>query len=265
MKETPSLYLGVDIGASAAKAVILDAFRQLRGTAVVPSGMDFRLAGENAVKLALSEAGIAMGNIKRAVSTGYGRRNVAFAEFTRTEISCHALGAHHFFPDAITVVDIGGQDNKIIQLAEDGRRLGFVMNRRCAAGTGAFLEEIARRIGIHLSEMEQLARRSRVDVEIGSFCTVFSLTEILGMIRDGVAIPDIVKAAFRSVVKRLTEMAPLTGRIVATGGVVAHNPIMVELLAETAGITVQPPPNPQFAGAIGAAIFAIKGPTDAQH
>lgn len=258
-----SFYLGVDIGASAAKAVILDTSRRLRGKGIVPSGMNFHLAGENAVKLACSEAGTRMGNIKRAVSTGYGRRNVDFVHFTRTEISCHALGACHFFPGALTVIDIGGQDNKIIQLAEDGRRLGFTMNRKCAAGTGAFLEEIARRIGIPICEMEKLARQSRVALEIGSFCTVFSLTEILGMIRDGVAVPDIVKAAFRSVVKRLTEMAPLDGRIVATGGVVAHNPIIVELLTETTGATVKTPPDPQFAGAIGAALFAIKGPTDA--
>jgi len=130
------------------------------------------------------------------------------------------------------------------------------MNRKCAAGTGAFLDEIARRIGVGLEEMEGLARQSTQRVEIGSFCTVFSATEILALIRRGVLVPDIVKGAFRSVVKRVTEMDPLGGTVVATGGVVAHNPTIVALLSEAIGAEVKTPPHPQLAGAYGAALYA---------
>ena len=166
-----------------------------------------------------------------AVATGYGRKNVHFPCLTKTEISCHARGAFHYFPEAITVVDIGGQDSKIIKLGPDGRCLDFKMNRKCAAGTGAFLEEIAGRIDLSLSELEGLARQSPTDVKLSSFCTVFCFTEILALIRRGIAVPDIVKAIFNAIVQRVTEMDVLSGKIVATGGVVAYNPTVAELLA----------------------------------
>jgi predicted CoA-substrate-specific enzyme activase len=156
----------------------------------------------------------------------------------------------------MTIIDIGGQDNKIIRVADDGGRIDFKMNRKCAAGTGAFLEEIARRIEVPLGEMEGLARQSTELIELGSFCTVFTATEILALVRRGAAVTDIVKGAFRAVAKRVIEMAPLDGALVATGGVVAHNPIVVELLTEMTGVPVETPPDPQFSGALGAALFA---------
>jgi (R)-2-hydroxyacyl-CoA dehydratese activating ATPase len=251
------LFAGVDVGAAATKAALVDAQGRLAGKGVVPSGMDFVEASEAARDLALAEAGAKAEDIVRAVATGYGRKNVAFAGSSKTEIACHARGAHFAFPEAITIIDIGGQDNKIIKLDAAGNRLDFRMNRKCAAGTGAFLDEIARRIGVRIEEMEALARLSTERVEIGSFCTVFSATEILALVRRGVKVPDIVKGAFRSVVKRVTEMDPLEGKVVATGGVVAHNPTIVALLCEAIGRPVLTPPAPQLAGAIGAALYAI--------
>jgi len=250
------VYAGIDVGASATKAALIDAEAALVGRAVLPSGVDFAAAGETALAEALKAAGASMEDVARSVSTGYGRKNVALATSTKTEIACHARGAHFFFPTAITVVDIGGQDNKIIRLDAAGNRLDFKMNRKCAAGTGAFLEEIARRIGVRVEEMEALAERSTRRVEIGSFCTVFSATEILALARRGAAVPDIVKGAFRSVVKRVAEMDPLEGEVIATGGVVAHNPTIVELLSEIIGSEVRTPPHPQLAGAFGAALYA---------
>jgi predicted CoA-substrate-specific enzyme activase len=251
------VYAGIDVGAAATKVALLDAAGVLVGMAVLPSGMDFAEAGRLGLEEALRAAGAAAGDVVRAVSTGYGRKNVGIADTAKTEIACHARGAHFFFPTAITVVDIGGQDNKIIKLDAAGNRLDFKMNRKCAAGTGAFLEEIARRIGIRIEEMEALARQSTQHVEIGSFCTVFSATEILALVRRGALVPDIVKGAFRSVVKRVTEMDQLADKIVATGGVVAHNPMIVALLAEAVGSEVSTPPNPQLTGAYGAALFAM--------
>ncbi len=258
-----ALYLGVDLGASATKAVVIDAGCLVLGKAVVATGMDFATAGGKSAALALAEAGYRLGDIRFTVATGYGRKNLDFAGAARTEISCHGRGAYHYFPEAITVVDIGGEDNKIIKIGADGRRLDFLMNRKCAAGTGAFLEEIARRLDVPMGELEALARQSSVEVEIGSFCTVFSAAEVLVKMRRGVKVPDIVKAALRSVVRRITEMEVLSGRIVATGGVVAHLPTIVELLGAATGVQILTPPEPQLAGAMGAALFALEESTDA--
>jgi len=252
-----SLFAGIDVGSAATKAVIVDGQGAVLGAALRPSGMDFAEAGRAAFEAALAEAGASEDRVRAVVSSGYGRRNVAFATASRTEIACHARGAHHRFPEALTIIDIGGQDNKIIKVDANGNRLDFKMNRKCAAGTGAFLEEIARRMGVAIEEMEPLARQSTEVVEIGSFCTVFSATEILALVRRGAKIQDIALGAFRSVVKRVTEMDPLAGAVVATGGVVAHNPIVVELLSETAGREVRTPPEPQFSGALGAALYAV--------
>jgi predicted CoA-substrate-specific enzyme activase len=250
------LFAGIDVGAAATKVALIDAGGGLVGSAIVASGVDFAAAGEEALAAALGAAGAGRADVSRAIATGYGRKNVGFAAAAKTEIACHARGAHAFFPAAITVVDIGGQDNKIIKLDAAGNRLEFKMNRKCAAGTGAFLDEIARRLGVRIEEMEGLARQSTERVEIGSFCTVFAATEILALARRGALAADIVKGAFRSVVKRVTEMDPLAGTIVATGGVVAHNPTIVALLSEAVGSPVRTPPHPQLTGAHGAALFA---------
>jgi len=227
--------------------------------------MDFASASAAAFKAALEEADAVAGDVAYGVSTGYGRRNVAFTQETKTEIACHARGAYYHFPGAMSIIDIGGQDNKVIEVDAKGNRIDFKMNRKCAAGTGAFLEEIARRMDVPIEEMERLARESTEHVEIGSFCTVFSATEILALIRRGVKRPDIARGAFRSVVKRVTEMASFAGTVVATGGVVAHNPIVVEILGEAIGREVKTPPDPQFAGAFGAALYAadqMDGPAE---
>lgn len=252
------LFAGVDVGASATKVVVVDQDGQVLGKAVCPTRMDFVLASKKALEEALLEAREVRSDLSCVVSTGYGRKNVEFSNASKTEIACHARGAYHSFPEAITIVDIGGQDNKIIKVAADGTRVDFKMNRKCAAGTGAFLEEIAVRIGVGVQEMEGLAAMSTEHVEIGSFCTVFSATEILALVRRGVNVPDIVKGAFRSVVRRIMEMDTLSGKVVVTGGVVAHNPIVIELLSEATGAQVLSPNEPQFSGAMGAALYAIE-------
>jgi len=173
-----------------------------------------------------------------------------------TEIACHGRGAHWHFRERITVIDIGAQDSKVIHLDAEGRRLAFKMNRKCAAGTGAFIEEIAHRLGLDVSEMNALAEQSTRDVPLGSFCTVFAATEVLAKIRAGEAVADIVRGAFTSVVKRVVEMDRVTGQLVLTGGVVAHNPCLGRLLGEAFNTEARMPPDPQLAGAFGAALFA---------
>ena len=247
---------GIDIGASAAKLVLIDAEGRIVGKALRNSGVDYARSAEACLADALAEAGLPRERVARTVSTGYGRGNVAWADDRRTEIACHARGAYHHFRRALTVIDIGAQDSKVIHLDAEGRRRNFKMNRKCAAGTGAFLEEIAYRLDLKVGMLNGLAEQSTKDVALGSFCTVFAATEILEKIRAGERVEDIVRGAFRSVVQRIREMEAVEGALVITGGVAAHNPLLVRLLGEAFGSEAHVPPEPQFAGAFGAALFA---------
>ena len=250
-------FCGVDIGASTAKLVILDANADVVAKSMRPSGVDYARAAREILDDALGLAGLTEADIRRSVSTGYGRDNVPWTDGRMTEIACHGRGAWFHFRRKITVIDIGAQDSKVIHLDDRGRRTGFKMNRKCAAGTGSFLDEIALRLALPVSELNGLAQRSTKDVALGSFCTVFTATEILAKIRAGERVEDIVKGAFRSIVKRMTEMDTVDGAVVMTGGVVAHNPYLTTLVGEHFGQSVLVPPAPQHTGALGAALFAV--------
>ena len=258
------VYVGLDIGASRTKVAVADSQRRMIGHAVRKSGTDFTVTAAACLDESLAMAGASRGDIANAVSTGYGRANVEFVTAqTKTEIGCLAKGCYHRFPEAITIIDIGGQDNKVIKIDADGRRSGFKMNRKCAAGTGAFLEEMSARLDIPLEEMDGLARKATEMVKLGSYCTVFSATEVLENIRYGKKVTDIVKGIFYSVVSRILEMDSPTERVVMTGGVVAHNPYIVEMAQEMIGRPILLPELPQLAGAFGAALYALDGKGDA--
>jgi predicted CoA-substrate-specific enzyme activase len=250
-----TLYCGVDIGASATKVVLVDGEGEVKARVVRHSGVDYAATSRACFEEAIGSAGVE--TVARTISTGYGRRNVEFADDTLTEIHCHAVGCHHLVPGAITVVDIGGQDNKVVRIEDTGRRLDFKMNRKCAAGTGAFIEEMAVRLGIGLEEMADLATGTDQAVRLSSFCTVFAKTEILAHLRQGVPVEEIVRGAYHSVINRVVEMDPLDGRVVMTGGVVAHHPTIADILAERLGREITVPPWPQFTGALGAALSAL--------
>lgn len=250
-------YVGVDVGASRTKVVLLDSRKQLIGFHVKKSGTDYSSTATECLEASLQMAGRSEADIVNVVSTGYGRANVPYSRETKTEIGCHAKGSYLYFPMAITIIDIGGQDNKIIKLDEAGRRTGFKMNRKCAAGTGAFLEEMASRLDIPLDEMDSLARQSTDMVKLGSFCTVFSATEVLENIRKGKKVADIVKGVFFSMICRVLEMDSLTEKVVMTGGVVANNPHIVTMTEELIGRKILVSKYPQLAGAIGAALYAM--------
>jgi len=249
-------FVGIDIGSTTAKAVIIDCEGAILAQIVERSGYDFAVVAGDVFAAVLQLANLQRESVVGIVSTGYGRRNVDFADQQRTEIFCHARGVHHYFPEPVTVVDIGGQDNKVIHLGPNGERLSFTMNRKCAAGTGAFIEEIAYRLDLPLSDLNRMAEKAENEVTIGSFCTVFSCTEILGMARRGIPVADIIKGVFRSVVKRVAEMDTLDGKVVMTGGVVEHNPIVGRMLGEVLGRSVEIPLHPQVIGALGAALIA---------
>jgi len=255
---TKKIYAGIDIGSSRTKVVLLNEEKKMIGFSVKKSGSDFSKTANECLKESLLMANAKKEDIIKTVSTGYGRKNVEYADFTKTEIGCHAKGCYHYFPFAINIIDIGGQDNKIIKLDANGKRTSFKMNRKCAAGTGAFLEEMAMRLDIKIEEMNTLAESSENMVKIGSYCTVFSATEVLEKIREGKKVQDLVKGLFLSVIKRVLEMDSLEDRIVMTGGVVAHNPLIAKMTGERLGVEILMADYPQLTGAVGAALYAIE-------
>ncbi len=246
-------YAGIDIGSCTTKAVVIDVDGNITGSYVCQSGIDYPRVAREALEAALRST---EWDRTPVVVTGYGRRSVDFATAVKTEIACHARGGYSYFPRAMTLIDIGGQDNKVIRLDTQGRRLDFKMNRKCAAGTGAFIEEIAARMAVPLEEMDSLARRAKKRVKISSYCTVFALTEILGLIRNGASMEELARGIFESVVDRVMEMVLLPDFTILCGGVVAHNSIVVDIFRERVTGEVAVPPFPQLTGAYGAALFA---------
>jgi predicted CoA-substrate-specific enzyme activase len=251
-------YCGIDIGAGATKLVLIDENARALAKTVRRSGVDYAEAAERCLAEGLEAARLARDDVVRSLSTGYGRHNVPWADEAMTEIACHGKGAWHHAQQAVTVIDIGAQDSKVIHLDAEGRRVRFKMNRKCAAGTGAFLEEISYRLDVPLGDLNDLAERSTKDVALSSFCTVFAATEILERIRAGEQVEDIIKGAFRSVVQRLQEMDTVDGRLVMTGGVVEHNPLLATLVGEAFGAQAVVPPDAQHVGAFGAALYAME-------
>jgi predicted CoA-substrate-specific enzyme activase len=252
-----ALYAGIDAGSSATKCMLLDGRGEPRGHCVAPSGFDYREAAEAALTGALAEGGQPRERIAGCVSTGYGRDAVSIAGRRVTEITCHARGAREWYPDVRAIVDIGGQDTKVIWLDAVGRMADYRMNAKCAAGTGTFLESIAHKLGVPLREIDALAMRSGAATVVNSYCTVFAGTEVIERIKAGEPREDISMGLFRSIAARVFEMlATRDGPLAATGGVVAHCRAMVRALEEACQTRVLLPPLPQFAGAYGAALLA---------
>ncbi len=229
------------------------------GSGVADQGVEQEALARRLFEDVLARAGIARNRVSRIVATGYGRNNVGFADTTITEITCHAVGVRHLVPDAMTIIEIGGQDSKLIRLNSRGAVQDFAMNDRCAAGTGCFLEMVARRLGISLSDLGQLAARSTKAAAISSMCAVFAETEIVGLLASGTAPEDIVAGVMTAVASRVAAMAGRTilPPVVFTGGV-ALIPRMAEALASVLKHPVSLSPEPQLTGAVGAAILASR-------
>lgn len=252
-----ALYVGIDAGSSATKCVVLDDRENLLGHHVVSSGFSYEEAADIVLEQALFMAERGREEIAACISTGYGREHVGLAHRNLTEITCHARGARQWYPQVRNIIDIGGQDTKIIRLNERGRMADYRMNAKCAAGTGTFLESIALRLGMPLADIDELAMRSKTPMVLNSYCTVFAGTEVLECIKAGKPRDDISMGLFRSIASRIYEMiASHDGPVAATGGVVAHCRAMVRALEERLETKVLLPPHPQLAGAYGAALLA---------
>lgn len=252
-------YAGIDVGTSYIKTVIINKKFEIISSFIEQSSPNLQKSINASFINALNNGNVSRDDINRIVSTGFGRKNVRFMDDVKTEISSHAKGAYHYFPKKITIVDIGGQDVKIIKTSKFGKIMGFKMNRKCAAGTGSFLEEIAFKLNIPLNKLNDLAAKSDNNTDLNSFCTVFASTEILKRIKEGDKIEDMIKSAFESVVNRVIEMDTLDGTIIMTGGVVEYNNMILKILSENIGRKIFTTPKPQLCGAYGAAIFAKEG------
>jgi predicted CoA-substrate-specific enzyme activase len=253
---------GIDVGSCTSKAVVVDGNENILGSEVLFSATDFEGAANKAWENALLKAEVYVDTPIPVISTGYGRNSVKFASKSLTEISCHARGCLRYFKGPMTIVDIGGQDNKIIKIDRNGLRQSFKMNRKCAAGTGAFLEEMALRLRLPIEQLNDLAQNADGEVVLGSYCTVFSGTEVLEKIKSGHPVDRIVRGLFHSVVKRILEMDTLTDTVVMTGGVIEHNPFLIDLLRTHIPNEIATPPHPQIMGALGAALYALQEKTE---
>ncbi|MCX8094681.1 MAG: acyl-CoA dehydratase activase [Caldisericia bacterium] len=257
-----SYYVGIDIGSVATKVVILkkDSKLNIISYKIAPTGVNGNSTAIKLLEEILKENKIERKDIEKILATGYGRISVDFTNLTKTEISCHAKGAKFLFPKTKTIIDIGGQDSKAIKLAENGNVLDFVMNDKCAAGTGRFLEVMSHALQIDLKDFGTLHEKSKKLIEISNICTVFAESEIISLIHEGVNKEDIIRGLNYSVAKRaatLLKRVNYEEEITMTGGV-AKNSGVVKALEDLLKVKINVPENPQIIGAIGAAIYSIE-------
>jgi len=248
---------GVDIGSITTKAAVLEDGKLL-GTRLGFTGYNSELAGRSILEELLKELGLELSRIDRIVSTGYGRNSVKFAHKSLTEIICHGAGARYLNPRAMSVIDIGGQDSKAILLDANGKVKNFVMNDKCAAGTGRFLEVMARALEADLDQFGNLSALSQKPSSISSLCTVFAESEVISLISKGEKREDIIAGIHESIASRVWAMASRIGvmqPVVMTGGV-AKNLGVVRALEAKIGSRLEISSHPQENGAIGAAVLA---------
>jgi (R)-2-hydroxyacyl-CoA dehydratese activating ATPase len=252
--------VGIDGGSRAIKIVLMDrATHKVVASGVSDQGVDHERLARQLLDELLKTAGLARAKIKRIVATGYTRNAIAFSDTTITEITCHAVGVRHVVPDAATIIEIGGQDSKLLRLNPHGGVRDFAMNDRCAAGTGRFLEVVAARLAVRLDQLGALAHKAKAPAPISSMCVVFAETEIIGLMASGVPPADIVAGVQKSIALRVAAMIGREAKppVIFTGGV-ALIPGMVDAFVGVLETPVQVAPQPQMTGAIGAALLACR-------
>jgi predicted CoA-substrate-specific enzyme activase len=252
--------MGVDSGSTSTDVVIMNADKHIVATAIVPTGARAADAAARAMGEALSKAGLAAGDVALRVSTGYGRDNIEGMDSSVTEITCHARGAHYLAPDARSVIDIGGQDSKVIHLNANGSVAGFVMNDKCAAGTGRFMEAMARVLEMDLDEFCRRGLEWHHEVRITSMCTVFAESEVVSLVAANTPTPDVIHGLDVSVARKTATLASRVGAeppYLMTGGV-AQNEGVVRALSDVLKAPVATHEDSQLCGAIGAALIGLQ-------
>lgn len=250
-------FAGVDIGSTMTKVVLTDTAGKLLSVVKGPTGPEHRQLANEVMKTALEEANLQLDDISYVVATGYGRLNVPFADRQITELTCHATGVSSLFPHTRTAIDIGGQDAKCMKI-DNGKLVDFVMNDKCAAGTGRFLEIIAATLGIKLEDMGAISLTSTKKVQISNFCTIFAQQEVVSHLSEGANVEDIVAGLHDALASRVAALAlrlKVEPDVVLTGGV-AKNAGIVRAMKENLGCELLVPEDPLLTGAMGAALLA---------
>ena len=253
---------GIDSGSTSTDVVILDQNGKIKSTMIIPTGGGAMMSAEKSLELAVEKAGIQKEEIVRIVTTGYGRAYIDSGDDSITEITCHAKGAHYLNPRVRTVIDIGGQDIKAISIDENGAVKNFLMNDKCAAGTGRFLEMMARTLGLSLEEMSTKGLEWKENVVISSMCTVFAESEVVSLVAQNKNVADIIHGLNVSVASKVGALAARLGKnnpgeYMMTGGV-AKNKGITNALEEKLGAKLYICDEAQLCGALGAALFAYE-------
>ena len=260
MSKTATFVVGLDSGSTSTNAVVMNEAREIVASVVIRTGAKAGASAERAYREVLERAGITPDQIACTIATGYGRVSIPFADENVTEISCHGRGAHYFNPAVRTILDIGGQDSKAIHVNATGEVTDFAMNDKCAAGTGRFLEMIARSLEISLDELGPAALESKKRLEIASMCSVFAESEVISLIANNEEKPDIAAGVCRAVAGKaysLMRRVGLEGAYMMTGGV-AQNPGVVRAVEELIGEKLFICDDPEIVGATGAALLALE-------
>jgi predicted CoA-substrate-specific enzyme activase len=255
-----TLYAGIDIGSLSTDVVLLDGTLAVVGSAITATGASTRKAAREAFEAALRAGEATEREIAFTIATGYGRDSAERADQRVTEITCHARGARRLFPGALTVLDIGGQDCKVIRLAPDGKVSDFAMNDKCAAGTGRFLEVMARTLEMDLERMGERSLLATRSLPVSSTCTVFAESEVVSLIASGAAPEEIAWGVHLAISERIAALAERLGMVspaVLTGGV-AKNPAARKALEDRFRLRFLVPDEPQLTGALGAALIAFE-------
>lgn len=255
-----SFFCGIDIGSLSTETVILNEKGSIIQYNIILTGASAVKASAKCMEETLAKANLSLDEIEMVIATGYGRSRCEIADAKVTEITCHGKGASLLFPEARTVIDIGGQDSKAIRIDEKGAVQDFIMNDKCAAGTGRFLEVMARTLEIDLDQMGPLSLEFKLEHKVSSMCTVFAESEVVSLISEGVEVPDIARGIHRAISDRtasLAERVGITPKVIMTGGV-AKNIGVVACLEEKLGQKLLLPEEPQIVGAIGAASIALE-------
>ena len=251
------LTIGIDVGSITTKAAVAED-DEVIADKVVFTGYNARMAGEQVFESIIGECGINRDSIDRIISTGYGRNSLEFADRAVTEITCHAAGAYYLDRGVRSVIDIGGQDSKAIAVSDTGSPMDFAMNDKCAAGTGRFLEVMARALEVDLEEFGNVSLKAQQPAPISSLCTVFAESEVISLIAKGEFRENIIAGIHEAIASRVVAMANRVGfnaRVMMTGGV-AKNTGVVKALEQKIGQKIHVSDKSQLTGAIGAAIIA---------
>lgn len=249
--------LGIDIGSTTSKCIILNESKKIIASSIIAAGTDTN-GPELALKKVYEDAGVSSSDVAYTVATGYGRKVFAGANYEVSELSCHARGANFIYPDVRTIIDIGGQDAKVLSIDENGRMKNFIMNDKCAAGTGRFLDVMAGILQLDIGALETEAAKAKTPAKISSTCTVFAESEVISQLASGVRISDVVAGICESVAVRTAALAKRIGikeEVCMSGGVAKNGGVRAAMEREL-NVIIRYSEMAQLMGALGAALYA---------